>query len=542
MAPEYDAIVIGGGPNGLTCAAYLAKCGLRLLIMDKKHEYGGGLHTEDMGTPFRFNAHATYMLMAELMPPYRDLDLDAKGLKFIRPPVQVSYLHRDGKALVFYTDPQRSAESVRQFDPADGDTFLRMYAEFKEMCDEALIPATYVPPLPVAEQAELLGRTELGRRIREISEQSPREIVESYGFRDPRVAGAILHLGTMWGLHPAVGGVGYMFPFYAYRMMNAALVRGGTHGLASALYSHVRAGNVDILEWAEVDRIITENGTATGVGLTDGREFHGRAVVSTLNPDQTFLKCIGKDRLPARMAAALENWEWDVWSMFTSHLGIKGEPPHYRAADFNPDVDWALTNFIGIESPDDVMNHLSEVEAGRLPEPAGGGLCVSLHDSLQASPGPYGPLHTLRWESLVPYELTGAHWDDVKQEYADRCFAKWTEYAPNLEQAKILFSFNYSPLDIERRLPTMQRGSIKHGAYTSTQMGSLRPTEDASGYRTPIGGLYVAGASTHPGGMVLLGPGYNAAKVVAEDLGGDVWWTPPDYVVRAREKNYLAAE
>ena len=141
----------------------------------------------------------------------------------------------------------------------------------------------------------------------------------------------------MWGLHPDVGGVGYMVPLYAYRMMNAALVRGGTHGLASALYAHVRAGNVDILEWAEVDRIITENGTATGVGLTDGREFHGRAVVSTLNPDQTFLKCIGKDRLPAGMADTLENWEWDVWSLLTSHLGIKGEPPHYRAADFNPD-------------------------------------------------------------------------------------------------------------------------------------------------------------------------------------------------------------
>jgi len=88
----------------------------------------------------------------------------------------------------------------------------------------------------------------------------------------------------------------------------------------------------------------------------------------------------------------------------------------------------------------------------------------------------------------------------------------------------------------------MQKGSIKHGAYTSTQMGYLRPTEDCSSYRTPIKGLYVAGASTHPGGMVILGPGYNAARVVVEDLGADVWWSPPDYVVRALEKNYLAAE
>ena len=247
MAPEYDAIVIGGGPNGLTCSAYLVKAGLRILLLDKKHEFGGGLYTEDMGTPFRFNAHAIYMLLAELMPPHQDLELEAKGVNYIRPPTQVGFLHRDGKALVFYTDPARSAESVRQFDGEDGDTFERMYAEFKEMCDEALIPATYVPPLPVIEQVELLEQTELGRRIAEISEWSPREIVDSYGFRDPRVQGAILHLATMWGIHPDVGGVGFMVPLYVYRMMNAALVRGGTHGLASALYANVRAGDVDIL-------------------------------------------------------------------------------------------------------------------------------------------------------------------------------------------------------------------------------------------------------------------------------------------------------
>jgi phytoene dehydrogenase-like protein len=319
-------------------------------------------------------------------------------------------------------------------------------------------------------------------------------------------------------------------------------VRGGTHGLASALYANVRAGDVDILEWAEVDKILTEDGTARGVGLTDGREFEGRAIVSTLNPDQTFLRCVGEDRLPAELAATLRDWEWEEWSLFTSHLGIKGEAPHYTAAGFNPDVDSALTNFVGIESPDDVMDQVSAIEAGRLPDPAGGGMCVSVHDPLQASPGPFGPLHTLRWESQVPYQLAEGEWDDVKQEYADRCFERWTEYAPNLREAKVLFSFAYSPRDIERRLATMQKGSIKHGAYTSTQMGYLRPTEDCSGYRTPIKGLYVAGASTHPGGMVILGPGYNAARVVVEDLGADVWWSQPDYVVRALEMNYLAAE
>jgi len=160
---------------------------------------------------------------------------------------------------------------------------------------------------------------------------------------------------------------------------------------------------------------------------------------------------------------------------------------------------------------------------------------------LQASPGPYGPLHTLRWESSSPYALAGQEWDAVKDDYANRCFERWKEYAPNLAAAKVLFKFVYSPLDVERRLISMQRGSIKHGAYTSLQMGYLRPNEHCSSYRTPIKGLYVAGASVYPGGMVILGPGYNAARVVVEDLGAQVWWTPPDYVLRAQEKGYLPA-
>jgi len=116
------------------------------------------------------------------------------------------------------------------------------------------------------------------------------------------------------------------------------------------------------------------------------------------------------------------------------------------------------------------------------------------------------------------------------------------EYAPNLKKEKVLFSFGFSPLDTERRLVNMKRGSIKHGSYTMFQMGYLRPNESCSRYRTPVKGLYVGGASTYPGGTILLGSGYNAAKVVVEDLGEKVWWTPPDYVLQAQKKGYLQTE
>ncbi|MFQ5856742.1 MAG: phytoene desaturase family protein [Anaerolineae bacterium] len=542
MAEQYDVIVIGAGPNGLTCAAYLAKAGAKTLLLEKKHEAGGGLYTEDYGTAFRFNAHATYMLLAEWMPPHRDLELEEGGVSYIRPEAQVGFLYNDGKALVLYSDPARSAEAIRQFASEDGAAFERMYAEFKEMSDELLIPATFVPPLPIGDQMELLNRTDLGRRLAEVSEMTPREIVDSYGFQDPRVKGAMLHLATMWGIHPDVGGVGYLVPLYVYRMMNAALVRGGSHTLASALYSAVVHNGGEYLDTAEVGKIAMENGAATGVVLTDGREFRGQAIISTLNPEQTFLNLIGEEYLPVDLAAVAEEWEWEEWSLFSSHLGIKGDPPQYKAAEFNPDVNSTLINVIGVESPDDVMGRIAQIEAGQLPEPSGDVTCTTIHDPLQASKGPYGPLHTLRWQSLSPSEVDGQEWDTIKQEYADRCFEKWKEYAPNLAQAKVLFNFVYSPLDVERRLATMRKGSIKHGAYTSTQMGYLRPNEDCSSYRTPISGLYVAGASVYPGGMVILGPGYNAAKVVAEDLGVEVWWSRPEYIQSAVEKEYLPVD
>ena len=540
---EYDVIVVGGGPNGLTCAAYLCKAGAKTLVLDKKNEMGGGLSSDNLTSPFSFNLHATYMLLAELMPPYSDLELGTKYcIRFIRPETQLAFLHKDGKALVFYLDPKKSAESISQFSKKDGENFRKMYDDFKLMADEILIPATYAPALPAFDNIELLNRTELGKKVSEISEMSPMEILDSYGFEDPRVKGALLYLGTIWDIHPDSRSTGYLTLLWIYRMMNAALVWGGSHSLASALLSVIWHNGGYAEDMAEVEKIIIEDGTAKGVVTKDGREFRAKAVVSTLDPQDTFLKLAEREHVPEDLAAAAEKWEWDEWSLFTAHWGIKGDPPNYKAAQFNPDVNSALINVIGYESPDDVYRHIEDMKAGKLPEPAGHASCITLHDAPLNMTLPYahGPLHTLRWESWCPYELAEKQWDEVKIDYAQRCFEKWREYAPNLGKVNILFKVGFSPVDIERRLVNMKRGSIKHGAYTMLQMGYLRPNESCSTYRTPIKGLYVGGSSVYPGGTILLGPGYNAAKVVAEDIGVKVWWTPPEYILRAQEKGYLA--
>jgi phytoene dehydrogenase-like protein len=536
---EYDVIIIGGGSNGLTCGAYLAKAGARTLILEKKHEAGGGLYTDDFATPFRFNLHATYMLLAELMPPYQDLDLERYSVRFFTPDVQAAFTARDGRSLVLYRDPQKTLESIGRLSPEDVDPLRQMLDEFKVLTDEILIPSTYIPPIPVGETAVMLGQTSLGRRLAEMGEMSPNEIIESYGIKDPFIRAALLYLACVWGIHPNSGGVGYMVPLYVNRMMQAALVQHGSHSLASGLISCFAANGGKVLDWAEVERIVLSNGKTVGVALKDGREFGAKAIVSTLSPEQTFLRLIGEAHLPWELAEAAKAWQWEEWSYFTLHMGIKGEPPGLSAAKANPDAARALFSVIGYETPEDLEKHIEVISKNQLPGPAGHLTCTTLHDPSQASSGPYGPLHTLRWESWAPYRLEGSGWDEAKKAYSEKVIERLKQVAPNLADAKILFSFAFSPLDIERRLVSMERGSIKHGAYISTQMGYLRPNPDCSSYRTPVPGLYLAGSSVYPGGMITLGPGYNAAGTIVQDLGLKTWWSPPDYVIRARNEGYI---
>jgi phytoene dehydrogenase-like protein len=547
---EYDVIIIGAGHNGLTAAAYLAKAGAKVLVLEKRFETGGAVFTEDFDSPCRYNVHATYMMMAELMPIHQDFPELARNVSYIRPEVQDAFIYEDGKALVFYTDLDKTLKSIEKISKEDVPAFRKMYEEVKALFEEIILPQTYVPPTPILDLAVALQKTPLGKRLLEISEFSPRELVESYGFKDPRLNAAILYLATMWIIDPDAKGIGYLVPLYIYRMMNAALVRGGTHALSSALQEAVTSYGGIILENALVEKIIVENSVAKGVKLSTGEEFYAKAVISTLNPRQTFLELIDRSQVPEDLAMSAEKWRFEEWSLFTSHYMIKPEPLKYKAAKFDEDVNKALLVVIGYESPDDVLRHIEEVKKGRLPDKVAGHVtCTTQFDPLQGAPSlidpytrkPTPPLHVLRWECWAPYELNGRaeNWDKAKFDYARRCYEEIMKYVANADKIRVLETYAETPLDTERRFRTMERGGIKHGAYIAFQMGIYRPNTLCSRYRTPIKGLYVGGASTYPGGMVLAGPGYNVANVVAEDLGLKKWWRPPEYIVRAREKGYV---
>ncbi|HUU64171.1 MAG TPA: NAD(P)/FAD-dependent oxidoreductase [Dehalococcoidia bacterium] len=543
---KYDVIIVGGGPNGLTAGAYLARAGARVLLIERRHETGGGLVSEDFSA-FRFNLHAIYMMMMDVMPPYDDLDLYAEGCVYLQPEVQVSLLTKDGKALTLYRDLERSVESIKRFSSRDAERFRDVYLESKELAFEAIIPLTYTLPVPTLDFAAMLQQSDIGKKILDIGEKTPREIVDEWGFENPLLQTLVLHLICMWGLEPDVTGVGYLAPLYLNRMLNMSLIRGGSHRLSSALQRAIIASGGDVLESHTVTRIVVEDGTARGVevGLTNAEElgrktFEAKVVISSTDPLTTFTKLIPEDVMAPISIGCVETakqWEWEHWSLFGLHLALK-ERPQFVAADFDPAVNEAFMKIIGYDSPEDFLAHLNGSGKGELGT-AGHITVTSDVDPLQAPLDVQPGVATLRFESLVPYEPNEGKWDDIAASYGDRLLARIQEYAPNVDRTRIIRRYDNSPAYIEQKFANMVRGSFKHGAYDATQMGYMRPNIECSGYRTPVKNLYLCGASTYPGGMVLLGGGYNAARVVAEDLGIEPWWTEPDYIVRARERKLV---
>ena len=527
---EYDAIVIGGGPNGLTTAAYLAKAGAKILMIEKRRELGGGA-ASDNHAGFVYQPHATYMVMGELMPPYKDFNMaEEYGVKFITPEVQAALLTKDG-ALVAYHDPEKTAESIGKFSSDDANKFRDLYKMMKGVFDDILGPATYTFPVPALDQFAMWEGLELEsvKNFKELAEKNFVEIVDDYGFGEPTRT-LLLYLATMWGL-PHDLGLGFFFPLFVYRMLNASVCVGGTHRVIGALTAAVHEGT-DLIEGTGAEKIIIEDGKAVGVKLEDGRELRGKAIISSLNPEQTFLELLGEEHLPEDLKFAIKGWEWEPHSLLNINIALS-EPLEYRAAKEQPDINQALTCIMGLDNSEQLISGYKKIEEGKIAV-HGHAYPFSLYSPTLAPKG----FHTAKFETMAPYDLEGdpQNWDARKEEILKTYMDLLASYTTNFESAYMdAHTAITTPLDIERRFATMKQGSFKHGAYTPFQLGSNRPNMECSSYRTPIKNFYVNGASTYPGGMILCGGSYVAATVLVEDLGLKKWWEDPPMLARAKE-------
>jgi phytoene dehydrogenase-like protein len=518
---EWDVVVIGAGPNGLITAAYLARAGLKVALVERRYEIGGGLATEEILFPgYYSNIHAVYHMMVDFMPVLRDFDLRDHGVVWIKPNLQTAMAFEDGTSLLLTRMLEDTVDSMHKLSTKDAVTFGRVMRDWRKIARDIIAPATYVPPMAPLDMSTAMQRTEIGRQLLELTEESPLDIITNT-FEDDRVRALLLYTTCMWGLDPRETGIGFFVPLLLDRGMNKSYCQGGSHKLASSLAREiVRAGGC-ILDSSQVNKITTHNGVVSGVELWEGRTLRSKVVVSSLDPRTTFLDLVGAERLPGDLKEAVSEWKDDKWSYATLHVASE-QAPKYACGD--PWVDEAFMTIVGFESTAQILAHWENVVAGRIDMKAFGGhaTCETLLDPhLSRYPGH----HVSFFQAHAPYDIQGG-WEARSPELQEAILATWQKVAPNMSKDSLIRTAQETPEDIAIRLPNMRRGSIKHGDYTPTQLGCFRPNPDCSGTDTPIEGLYVCGASTYPGGLVLGGPGYLAANKIADDMGVRRWWKP----------------
>ena len=527
MGDEFDGIIVGSGPNGLTTAAYLAKAGQRVAVVEQHSVAGGGASTAEVTLPgFRHNLHSNFHAIGA-GPVIRDLELDRHGLRYVYPEVQHTFLFRDGTSICLYADAERTAASIARFSENDAKQYLQLHEQFGSgPMGMFLRRSLFMPPLTedeLANRLEVVDQT-LGREYQRYRALSLYEAVDE-AFEHDRVR-AVVKLHSHGSAYEDAPETGHFVLRIVARSGWSGLAIGGSAALAIALVSVIESAGGVVVVGRTVKRIEEEGGRVTTVLLDDGSRLRAaRFVVSSLDPAGT-LALVGEAHLGVDIAADMRRYKQASWSLATLHLAL-AESPRYLAAEANPDVARAYGVYFGADSTEELKRMFAAVAQNRLPDRlVGNGACNTLFDSTQAPAG----LHTAFWWPFAPYALgdSGATaWDDRRDEIGDRILSEWSAYAPNLARSDVVLGRHlFTPLDIERRIPNMVRGSHHGGTYTPGQIDGSRPTLELAHYRTPIAGLYLTGAATHPGGSVNGAPGYNTANAITEDLGIDRWWTP----------------
>lgn len=515
---DCDVVVVGAGHNALVCAGYLVKAGYKVIVIERRHTVGGAVVTEEIIPGYKFDLGGSAHILIHHTPVVLDLNLVAYGLEYIDIDPLFFYPFPDGSSLTIWKDVERTCQSIAQISPIDADNY-RSFIKAWEPLAQGMVASFQDAPTAQNLFMNLVRNTSSGGdKFERLS-----DILRGYGqvlrqsFVDPRVQAAIGWMAAQSGPPP---GEPLSAPFALWHPMyhhsGVKRPRGGSGMLTQALARMIQAHGGRIIAGAPVSRILTRAGRAVGVETEGGIRVTARAVVSGAHIHTT-MKMLEEGAVPQRARILASHSRIGNGFGMIIRCAID-ELPNYSAAPSSPDgtpgPQHRAMQFI---CPD--LNYLERAYGdylGGIPsrDPALIAMTFSAVDPTLAPPGK----HTLFvWMQYAPYELAGGRsWDEVGDEVADSILDKLSEYAPNIKGA-VSGRLVEHPLYLERELGLL-RGNVMHLEMSIDQMFMLRPALTMSNYRGPLKGLYLTGASTHPGGGIMGAAGRNAAQVLLADL------------------------
>lgn len=526
---EYDVAIIGGGHNGLTTAGYLARAGLKTVVLERRGVVGGAAVTEEFHPGFR-NSVCSYVVSLLHPKVIRDLELAGHGLEIMERSV-ASYLPLpDGGAMMVPREPMAAEREIAKFSQHDA---LR-YHDFEDQVQRAadVVRGTLLetPPNLGGGIGDLMTLLTTGNRFRKLTPAMQREFVDlmtmSIGdyldewFECDPLKGDFGFEGIVGNMaSPYHPGTAYVLIHHAFGEINGKKgawghARGGMGAITQAMARSAEAKGVDIRLNAAVHEVIVEGGVARGVVLEDGSTIRARAVAANVGPKLLFLKMMDSSVLDTEFRRQIEGWRCRSGS-FRMNVALS-EMPRFNGLDRVEDPAKALTGSINIAwSLDYLERAYDDAKRGSWSkEPVISMNMPSLYDDSLAPPGCH--VMSLFCQHFDPNLSGGQTWDDVKEEVADLIVATVDRYAPNFK-ASILGRQVLSPLDLEREFGLVG-GDIFHGALHLDQLWSMRPVGGHAQYRAPVRNLYMCGSGTHPGGGVSGMPGHNAAREIVRDF------------------------
>jgi phytoene dehydrogenase-like protein len=514
---DFDVVVAGAGHNSLITAAYLARAGLRVLVLERASRIGGDTSTEEVTLPgYRHDLCASAHTIFQSSPIVRndELQLGRYGLRYLFPDPVVVMPFADGHGIAMLRDRAATAREIARFSAHDAGAYERMLDDW-DAIKESQNRARYSPATTPSDALAGLEATPPGVEAVRWRYSSALDTVRER-FEDERVRTFFLWLSLMTMARVDQPGTGLLpLSITAGRQaFSWTTAEGGSIALPEALARIVVEHGGEVRTGAEVTRILIEGGRAVGVVVADGSEHRARrAVVSTIHVKH-LPAILGAPALGDDFMRGLARWRTGL-TMFVTHYALAAQPRY--TLDGGPAASVAA----GIcGSTDELLAALAAFERGDIHQDRPPLLCItsSVVDTTRAPAGH----HTLKIVGFLPYELQDGgpeRWDTLKDEVSDALLEHYLRHARGLTERDILARHVESPLDLERRNPHNYRGSCHGGEQDLAQEGALRPVPRWAGYRLPVEGLYQTGATTHPGASVTGAPGRNCAQVLLDDLG-----------------------